>query len=113
MKDELGKTLSTDLLALYERGLRAANIRREQLLERELALLVEELLNAEEGVRIIAHELGVALLRGRIPPNGRGPVSPIGQIAGTHEVAYRFDGEFWTDELDQYVIAADDRCIDR
>jgi hypothetical protein len=27
-------------------------------------------------------------------------------------VFYNFEGEFWTDELDDFVVVAEDRCID-
>ena len=72
-----------------------------------------ELLGAEEAVRLISHELSVALLRGRKPPVGRGPVPPVGEIARLDQALYTFKGEFWTDELDDLVIAAEDRCIDQ
>lgn len=109
----LGPELTQALLDLYSRGRAAATVRREGALRREIKLLTEELLSAEEGVRLITHELGVALLRGRRPPPGRGPIPSIGDLARPEQVVYQFKGEFWTDELDELVVAAEDRCIDQ
>lgn len=109
----LGPALTRALLGMYERGRATATVRREGALRREIDTLTEELLGAEEGVRLITHELGVALLRGRKPPQGRGPIPPVGEIARPEQVMYQFRGEFWTDELDELVVAAEDRCIDQ
>ena len=113
LKSQLSPALSQALDKMYSRGHAAALIRREALLRREIDLLSEELLGAEEAVRLISHELSVALLRGRKPPIGRGPVPPVGEIARLDQALYTFKGEFWTDELDDLVIAAEDRCIDQ
>ena len=112
-KDELGPALTEGLLDLYRRGQAATEARREGALQQEIKRLSEELLGAEEGVRLITHELGVALLRGRRPPADRGPIPPVGDICKPDEVVYQFNGEFWTDELDELVVAAEDRCIDQ
>lgn len=113
LEDALGSELTQGLLDLYQRGRTAAEVRREGALREEIGRLAEELLSAEEGVRLITHELGVALLRGRKPPEGRGPVPPLEEIATQDQVVYHFRGEFWTDELDELIVAAEDRCIDQ
>ena len=109
----LGEGLTEALGALYARGEEAASARLEGALRRESAALARELIAAEEAVRLIAHELAVALLRGRQPPPGRPPVPPLDALATSAQVAFGFTGEFWTDELDELVVAAEDRCIDR
>jgi hypothetical protein len=63
-------------------------------------------------VRLILHELSVALLRGRRRPGGPPEAPPPKIQVGGKKVGYRFDGEFWTDELDDLVVFAEDRCID-
>ncbi len=108
-----GSEFTEALTKLYAQGEASAMARRERALRLEIMRLTDELLSAEEGVRLITHELGVALLRGRKPPQGRGPIPPIGKIAEPEQVVYRFNGEFWTDELDELIIAAEDRCIDQ
>lgn len=108
-----GSKFTEALLSLYAQGKASAMARRERTLRVEIKRLTDELLSAEEGVRLITHELGVALLRGRKPPKGRGPVPPVGEIAESSQVVYSFNGEFWTDELDELIVAAEDRCIDQ
>lgn len=107
-----GPQFTQALTKLYAQGKASALARRERALRNEISILTEELLSAEEGVRLITHELGVALLRGRKPPQGRGPIPPLGALAQPEQVVYQFNGEFWTDELDELVVAAEDRCID-
>lgn len=100
------------LAALYARGVREAESREEAQLEHDLADLTEELLAAREGVRLIIHELGVALLRGRRRPEGVAEkAETVIPLAGD-VVVYPFRGEYWTDELDDLVVFAEDRCID-
>ena len=112
-KSLFGEQFTRALNKLYAQGKASALARRERALRNEIKLLTEELLSAEEGVRLITHELGVALLRGRKPPQGRGPIPALGALAKPEQVVYQFNGEFWTDELDELVIAAEDRCIDQ
>ncbi|MEO0605384.1 MAG: hypothetical protein AAF211_28395, partial [Myxococcota bacterium] len=70
-----------------------------------------ELLAADEGAHLVVHELGVAMLRGRRRPDGvpERPVAPV--PVGSDHAYYRFDGEYWTDELDSIVVYAEDRCL--
>ena len=108
----LGPELGSWLAALYDRGVTEGERRLDAQLGGELDRLAEELLGAEEGVRLILHELGVALLRGRRRPKGP-PEAPAPEIeAGGDKVYFRFEGEFWTDELDDLVVVAEDRCLD-
>lgn len=112
LSDALGPELSETLSALYSRGIIEANRRLESRLATEVDSLAEELLAAEEGVRLILHELGVALLRGRRRPDGPAEAAVVEIKAGAGLALFRFEGEFWTDELDDLVITAEDRCID-
>lgn len=109
----LGAPLVQKLQKMYQRGLVSARTQREGTLRREVNVLSAELLNAEEQVRLISHELSVALLRGRQAPRGRAPIPSLAKLAHDHEVMYHFNGEFWTDELDDLVVAAEDRCIEQ
>ncbi len=112
LKDRFGKSLYGFMKGLYDRGLAEAKRREEELLRRDVADLAEELLSAQEGVRLIVHELGVSMLRGRRRPAGA-PEKPAVEVPITGErVFYPFQGEYWTDELDGLVVIAEDRCID-
>ncbi|MEM6928090.1 MAG: hypothetical protein AAF602_14255 [Myxococcota bacterium] len=96
---------------LYARGLERARKVEAQVLPEAAARLAEELLAADEGTRLVVHELGVAMLRGRRRPDGapERPAEPV--PVGSEEAYYRFDGEYWTDELDSIVVYAEDRCL--
>ena len=109
---KFGPKLSAELRELYARALAEATFRERDLVSRELDDLTEELLSAREGIRLIVHELGVALLRGRRKPGDQAsqPMQPV-PITGD-KVYFPFDGEYWTDELDDYIVIAEDRCID-
>ena len=112
MKDKFGKSLYAYLKGLYDRGLVEAKRREEELLRRDIADLTEELLSAQEGVRLIVHELGVSMLRGRRRPVGVAEKPAVDVPITGERVFYPFEGEYWTDELDGLVVIAEDRCID-
>jgi len=112
LREDLGAPLYGFLASFYARGLEEAGRREEELIGNDLATLTEELLAAREGVRLIVHELGVSLLRGRRRPAGA-EEKPAVEIPLTGDrVFYPFQGEFWTDELDDLLVIAEDRCID-
>lgn len=108
----LGKQLTAGLKTIYDRGLQDAKRREREALVTDVEAVAEELLEAEEGVRLILHELSVALLRGRRRPSGPDEVPAVEIPSGGDRVFYNFIGEFWTDELDDLVILVEDRCID-
>lgn len=112
LEDDLGKGLRAYLMNLYARGAAEASRREEVLLEGDLAELTEELLSAREGVRLIVHELGVSLLRGRRRPAGAMEKPAVEVPITGDRVFYPFGGEYWTDELDDLIVIAEDRCID-
>ncbi|MEZ4466639.1 MAG: hypothetical protein R3F43_19875 [bacterium] len=105
----LGDALAERLRGLYADGLADARRRLEAALTTEADVVAAELLGAEENVDLILHELGVALLRGRLRPAG--PAEPATPDAEGGDVRFGFTGEFWTDELDDLVVVAEDRCI--
>ena len=71
--------------------------------------LASELLDAEEGVRLVVHELSVSMLRGRRRPEGAAERPAEAVPVGGDNAFYGFTGEFWTDELDDLVVKAGDR----
>ena len=110
MKRRLGEELTEGLTRVYAHGTDEAERVETAEIGAEMRRVSQELLAAEEGVRLILHELGVALLRGRkrTVPTGADPTDTIGPL----DVVYRFDSEFWTDEVDDLVVRMEDRCID-
>lgn len=109
---KLGPELTEGLRALYAQGKVEAKRREDAELADEMVAVASELLDAEESIRLILHELGVALLRGRRRGEGAEAAEAVTTIDEAEEIAYRFDDEFWTDELDDIVVRIEDRCID-
>jgi tetratricopeptide (TPR) repeat protein len=97
---------------LYARGEAEVERRESEIIGTDVAELTEELLWADEGVRLIVHELGVSMLRGRRRPAGA-VEKPAVEIPITGDrVFFEFEGEYWTDELDDLLVVAEDRCAD-
>lgn len=96
----------------YASGVTQAEIQHAVQLDADLEQLVEELLGAREGVKLIVHELGVALLRGRRRPVGTAPQPEQIIPLSTEQTFYGFNGEYWTDEMDDLIVLAEDRCMD-
>ena len=104
--------LANHLSAMYRRGRMEARRGLETSLTGEIDALAEELLAAEEGVNLILHELGVGLLRGRSRSAGP-PLYPAPVVTtGNRKAFFKFQGEFWTDELDDLIVVGEDRCIE-
>jgi len=107
----LHRDVEERLSEMYARGLDRAR----QVEDRELPVLAgrlaEQLLAADEGTQLVVHELGVAMLRGRRRPDGvaERPARPV--PVGSDHAYFRFDGEYWTDELDSIFVYAEDRCL--
>ncbi|MEZ4459907.1 MAG: hypothetical protein R3E66_09290 [bacterium] len=112
LEDTLGPDFAKRLRVIYDEGIEEASRREDAELMREMQAVARELLNSEEGVRLILHELGVALLRGRRRPPGAEARLKIQDTFGEKDILYQFQGEFWTDELDDLVVTMEDRCID-
>jgi hypothetical protein len=108
----VGKSLSTELRRMYRVGIEQATGRLEQALEEETAVLADELISAESGVRLILHELSVGLLRGRSRPAGIESKDESYTAGEQSQVSYHFVSEYWTDELDSLVVDIPDRCLE-
>lgn len=99
------------LLPVYDHALVQVQSATDARVSDEAGVLARELLDADEGVKLILHELSVQLLRGRIRPAGAPEKSYEAIKAGDDDVAFRFRGEFWTDEIDELVVTLPDRCL--
>lgn len=110
-RGSLGDPLTDKLLDVYADGLFETERRLEEALRDEVRVLADELVAAEDGVRLVLHELSVGLLRGRRRPPGP-PEAPEVKIEASGErVFYRFVNEFWTDEVDDLLVRIEDRCL--
>jgi hypothetical protein len=73
--------------------------------------LAEELVAADESLRLLVHELGVSMTRGRYRPEGAEALASVPPTPLVGQDAFAFDGEYWTDELDELVVTMEDRCL--
>jgi len=112
IKSKTSEGLYHFLNTLYAKGLYEAKLRFESDLVPDMENLADELLSAREGVRLIIHELGVSLLRGRRRPPGAQEKPAVAVPLTGDKVFYEFGGEYWTDEIDDLIVIAEDRCID-
>ena len=112
LDSDLGEELYKALAHIYSIGLTEASRREDEVLSLEVEKLSQELAIAEDGVRLILHELSVGLLRGRRRPKGPAEIESVTIQAGGDNVSYRFAQEFWTDELDDLIVVMRDRCLD-
>lgn len=108
----LGEPLTESLRHIYTVGLAEQERREAQALSIETERLARELVAAEDGVKLVLHELSVGLLRGRRRPSGPAEIESVTFEAGSDNISYRFVGEFWTDELDDLVVVIPDRCME-
>ena len=109
---DLGENLTDALTALYQRGLKEADRREREHLRDETEALAAELLQAEQGVQLVLHEISVTLLRGRDRVEGTAPSAIFEVPRGGEQVYFQFGGEFWTDEIDDLIVPLEDRCIE-
>ncbi len=109
---ELDDVLVARLEQTYADGLRASRRRLDARTYDEANVLAAELVEAEDGVRVTLHELSVALLRGRQRPPGPEEAEAVDLSAASGRTSFQFEGEFWTDELDDLVVAIEDRCLE-
>jgi len=73
--------------------------------------VVDELLRVDEQMSLIDYEIGAGLMK----PGGNKAghlTARSGELPfGSSWVFYRFDGEYWSDELGDFAVISDDRCL--
>jgi hypothetical protein len=100
---------------LYKAKLEEANHAVERSTDAAFSEVAAELLRIEEQMTILDYEIGVGLFR-------RATSAEVGKSAGDDAferaaatnplaVRYRFDGEYWSDELQAYSVETADRCL--
>jgi len=109
--------LSNDGLEDHLKSLYAArlafiedNVRRG--LNRAIEHVVDELLRVSEQMDLIDYEIGAGLVKPG-PKQGAAKVTArTGALPfGSPQVYFPFDGEYWSDELNDFAVLADDRCL--
>jgi len=108
----LGARLTAYLNRMYENALEDLRLKVRVALRKEAEGIAQQLLDADEQVALLEHELSVDLLRGRRRPTSLVEVSQesVRPIRGPKAI-YHFDGEYWTDELQDLIVVVEDRCV--
>ncbi len=107
--------LARELKRMYALELNRAERRREKLWEREVDNVKKTLFDAEEQIHLLQYEAGTSryerVRRLYYEENeADGPQDPGKVPALSANTYYRFHGEFWTDELDDYNFFIEDHC---
>ncbi|MCP3058294.1 hypothetical protein LXT21_05895 [Myxococcus sp. K38C18041901] len=106
-----GDRLFTHLTKLYDLS-RAEAVR---VYDARLASAVrheaDTLLRAAEQVRLMEYEVGLKLYE-RVKKGAKLVVPVDEPLLTPDSVAFRFDGEYWNDELKSYRVSIESRCIE-
>jgi hypothetical protein len=96
---------------LYAAGLARMDLTIQRRMPRAVDRVADELLRIDEQMNLIDYEIGAGLFRsGDVKGTAEG-VRPEEVPLGSDKVWFRFDGEYWSDEVGDYTVLADDRCI--
>jgi len=106
-----GDRLFSHLTKLYDLS-RAEAVRvHDARLAEAVRQEADTLLRAAEQVRLMEYEVGLKLYE-RVKKGARVVAPEDEQMLSPTQTAYRFDGEYWNDELRSYRVRIDSRCIE-
>lgn len=108
--DEFG--LATHLGRLYDLKIAEVNRELDRVVKEEANAVAAELLDYEEQARLVDYEVSLEVFRRLKKGGGKAVADNETTIPlGSREVYYRFDGEYWNDELHDYRFRIDNRCF--
>lgn len=108
------KPLAEHLGAIYASGIARADTTINGDLPRAIDQVAEELLRVDEQMSLIVYEIGAGLFKsGGDVAGAAAPTTlrPADIPAGSSRVYFKFDGEYWSDELGDYTVLSQDRCV--
>lgn len=73
--------------------------------------VVDELLRVEQQINVIDYEVGVGIFKSGSTASSTATLRPEDIPAESADVYFHFDGEYWSDELNDYTVLADNRCM--
>jgi hypothetical protein len=73
--------------------------------------VVDELLRVEQQINIIDYEVGVGIFKSGTTASPTATLRPEDIPEVSSSVYFHFDGEYWSDELNDYTVLADNRCM--
>ena len=105
------KPLRAHLAAVNDSGLAHAQLAVARRMRHATEHVADELLRVEEQMNLIDYEVGVGLFKSGESKGTSRSVRAEDIPYGTQAVYFRFDGEYWSDELGDYTVFAEDRCV--
>jgi hypothetical protein len=114
-KSESDGPLAEHLAIVYGAGLSRVDLAITRGLPRALDEVSDELLRIDEQMSLITYEIGAGLFKSG-GDTGGGASAPTTlrkediPIDGP-DAYFKFDGEYWSDEVDEYSVLSQDRCV--
>ncbi|WP_225409851.1 hypothetical protein [Stigmatella hybrida] len=106
-----GERLQGHLTKLYALSLAESERVYQARLGEAVRQEADTLLRAAEQVRLMEYEVGLKLYE-RVKRGAKAPVPPEEELLSPAQVAFRFGGEYWNDELRDYRVRIESRCIE-
>jgi hypothetical protein len=106
-----GERLYAHLTKLYDLAHAEAQRQYELRLNESVRAEADKLLRAAEQVRLMEYEVGLKLYE-RVKKGAKLVLPEEDPELTSAQVAYRFDGEYWNDELRDYRVSLKSRCIE-
>jgi hypothetical protein len=80
-------------------------------METSTNLVVDELLRVEQQINVVDYEVGVGIFKSGTTASPTATLRPEDIPAISGDVYFHFDGEYWSDELNDYTVLAENRCM--
>jgi len=105
------KPLRAHLAAVYATVLAHTQLEVNQRLQRATERVADELIRVEEQMNLIDYEVGVGLFKSGDAQGSTSAIRADEIPYGSQSAYFRFDGEYWSDEIGDYTVFAEDRCV--
>ncbi len=106
-----GERLYKHLTKTYDLSHAEARRVYQTRLEEAVRQEADTLLRAAEQVRLMEYEVGLKLYE-RVKKGAKVVAPPEEELLSPSQVGFRFDGEYWNDELRSYRVRLESRCIE-
>jgi hypothetical protein len=104
--------LATHLHALYTARLRFVEDGLRRGLDPAIEHVVDELLRVDEQMNLIDYEISAGLVKPGVKRAASTQTIHSWDLPyGSAKAYFPFDGEYWSDELNDFAVLADDRCL--
>jgi len=106
-----GERLYAHLTKLYDLAHAEAQRLYDERLNESVRAEADKLLRSAEQVRLMEYEVGLKLYE-RVKRGAKLATPEEDPELSSSQVAYKFDGEYWNDELRDYRVSLKSRCIE-